>query len=112
MYGFDSLPAGRYAITGKDGESVRFFRVDVPGGKWGNHRFLKEMHSAGQAGFNAYPVRDKDFARKVLTYLSRSPEEHLRAFGRKLGVCGRCGLALTDDESRAAGIGPVCVNKI
>lgn len=32
-------------------------------------------------------------------------------FGHELGTCGRCGTALTDDASRAAGIGPICAGK-
>lgn len=32
-------------------------------------------------------------------------------FGHELGTCGRCGTPLTDDASRAAGIGPTCASK-
>jgi hypothetical protein len=32
-------------------------------------------------------------------------------FGALYGFCGRCGLPLTDDESIALGIGPVCLGK-
>jgi hypothetical protein len=32
-------------------------------------------------------------------------------FGHELGYCGRCGTELTDDASRAAGIGPICAGK-
>ncbi|MES2342166.1 MAG: DUF6011 domain-containing protein [Pseudomonadota bacterium] len=28
-----------------------------------------------------------------------------------MGECGRCGRTLTDEASRAAGIGPVCASK-
>lgn len=34
-----------------------------------------------------------------------------RLFGQELGSCGRCGRSLTDDESRAVGIGPICRRK-
>ena len=32
----------------------------------------------------------------------------LARFGQELGICGNCGRDLTDEESRALGIGPVC----
>jgi hypothetical protein len=114
MYGFDNLPAGRYAITGKDGQTVRFFKIDVPAGKWGNHRFVKELHANGGFGaesLEAHPI-NKDLARAIATYLAKDPMKHLTAFGHKLGRCGICGRALTDDESLAAGIGPVCAGRL
>jgi len=33
-------------------------------------------------------------------------------YGVELGVCGRCGRHLTDEDSRAAGIGPDCAAKL
>lgn len=36
----------------------------------------------------------------------------MRTFGIEIGVCGRCGEHLTDEESRARGIGPVCARKV
>jgi Family of unknown function (DUF6011) len=38
-------------------------------------------------------------------------EQASKRYGRELGNCGRCGRTLTDDASRAAGIGPVCASK-
>lgn len=37
--------------------------------------------------------------------------EEAKAFGRLYGFCVRCGATLTDEESIAAGIGPVCSGK-
>jgi hypothetical protein len=39
------------------------------------------------------------------------PDESMRLFGRELGQCGHCGRDLTDEASRAAGIGPVCARR-
>lgn len=36
------------------------------------------------------------------------PEAAMVRFGHEIGRCGYCGRTLTDEESRAAGIGPVC----
>jgi hypothetical protein len=38
--------------------------------------------------------------------------EQARAYGAVYGVCCRCGRTLTDETSIAAGIGPVCAEKI
>ena len=47
--------------------------------------------------------------------LKRLTDGDIRAaalrYGQELGECCRCGRHLTDDESRAAGIGPSCANK-
>jgi hypothetical protein len=32
----------------------------------------------------------------------------MRQYGLKLGVCGRCGLTLTNEVSRSIGFGPIC----
>ena len=113
MNGFKNVKAGRYAITGKDGKTVRFFRVDAPGGKYNEHRFVKELHADGGYGaesLRATRVPSKAFEASVLAYVAAHPET-LPAFGKALGVCGICGRALTDDASLAAGIGPVCATK-
>ena len=37
--------------------------------------------------------------------------EEAQEFGRLYGVCCRCGAPLTDEDSIAAGIGPICATK-
>lgn len=39
------------------------------------------------------------------------PLEKAKEFGKIYGFCVRCGRTLTDDESIAAGIGPICSGK-
>lgn len=41
----------------------------------------------------------------------RLSEEQAREFGRLYGVCCICGRTLTNEESIAAGIGPICSGK-
>jgi hypothetical protein len=38
--------------------------------------------------------------------------EQAKEFGRITGVCAMCGRMLTDEQSIAAGIGPVCANRV
>ena len=39
------------------------------------------------------------------------PEAAAAKYGQEIGQCGMCNRVLTDEVSRAAGIGPVCRSK-
>lgn len=94
---------GRYAIDYGNGV-VKFFRVNTPDeGKWAGYTFVKE-----QASDELYPVKDRERRETILDLIAQDPEEAARLYGTELGVCGICGRTLTDPESRAFGVGPVC----
>lgn len=96
------VPAGRYAIVrlGK----TEFFRVDRPSeGRWSGYTFVSQ-----QAGDTDWPVRNRQSREDVLTVIGRDVKAAMLRYGMELGQCGECGRALTNEESRAAGIGPVC----
>lgn len=106
------VPEGRYAVEvpggeDTDGEPVlRFFRVDRPTeGRWAGRTFVKI-----QAGDDFLPYRGEK-TRRVLDAIAQDPRAAAIRYGHELGVCGRCGRTLTDADSRAAGIGPVCATK-
>lgn len=113
MTSFANIPAGYYAVTGKDGTTVRFFKVKVR--KYGEreYRFIDEL--VAQGGFTKDELREvrlnKEFGTKLLAYIATHPAKFSQAFGHALGVCGVCGRTLTDDQSIAAGIGPICAGK-
>lgn len=48
----------------------------------------------------------------ALTEENRMTPEQAAEFGRLYGVCALCGRTLTDEESIARGIGPVCAGKL
>lgn len=100
-----NVPAGRYAVRADDG-TVGFFILEIgTSGKWDGFQFLKR-----QAGDTEYPV--KGAARNtVLEAIEKDPKGAAVLYGMELGVCGLCGKALTNPESRDAGIGPVCATK-
>ena len=90
---------------GAEGQ-LRFYHVDRPTeGRWAGYVFVSQ-----QAGDDLYPVKGHARAR-VLLAISVDPAAASRRYGRELGVCGVCGRTLTDPESRAAGIGPVCAGR-
>lgn len=96
------VPAGRYAVENADGD-LRFYKVDTPTeGRWAGHVFVDV-----QASDDEYPVRGA--ARSVvLAKIADDPAEASARYGREIGRCGICNRTLTDEESRARGIGPVC----
>lgn len=51
-------------------------------------------------------------AAKATKNATRMTKEEAAAFGHQFGVCCLCGRLLTDPESVAAGIGPICADKV
>lgn len=95
------VPEGRYAVEW-DG-TLWFVKVDRPTeGRWAGYTFIERQLGGDYQRLN----------RKVQASLLRMIGEDARAaavrYGKELGHCGSCGRELTNAESRAAGIGPVC----
>lgn len=90
------------------GDKLRFFQLDMPlKGKWAGCLFMKE-----QASDELYRVRDIVREEAVLRAVTKDAEGALARYGLELEHCGLCGRTLTDEESRARGIGPVCIDKL
>lgn len=100
------VPGGRYAVV--IDEVTKFFKVDTPTeGQWAGRTFLKIQASDAE-----YPVKNPTTKAQVLTLIAQDPKEAMLRYGRELGHCGHCGRTLTNEESRAAGIGPICSGKM
>jgi hypothetical protein len=88
---------GRYAYTPDDGTTADHYRVRrdgkivvwTAGGEWPYNGALNEG----------------------LQWIKANPREAAELFGRLTETCGRCGRDLSDDDSRARGLGPVCATK-
>lgn len=101
----ETVPEGRYAIDFEG--QLRFFKVDRPAeGRWAGYVFVKE-----QAGDDLYPVRGPRRDRVLTAIAAADPVAATLRYGLELGKCGVCGRTLTDPESRAAGIGPICAQR-
>ncbi len=100
------VPAGRYAVTGEQDQTV-FLKVDRPTeGQYAGRTFVKV-----QAGddFHRMPL---PVAKALLAkILADGPKAASIRYGQELGVCGVCGRTLTDETSRAEGIGPKCAQR-
>jgi hypothetical protein len=101
------IPAGRYAITGNEGHTV-FVKIDIPTeGRWAGRIFVKV-----QAGDELHRT-SRNMADALLGKIAAAgTKEAMFRYGREIGACGHCGRTLTNEESRAAGIGPVCRGKM
>lgn len=87
---------GRYAFEDAEG-TTHFYRVTRRG-------LIRVI-----AGPAEHPYRGKLNA--ALEAIKADPKTAAALYGQRIGACGRCGLTLTDEASRALGLGPKCANK-
>lgn len=100
------VPQGRYAID-IDG-TVKFYHIDKPtDGNWAGFTFVKV-----RASDDLHPIKNIENKRTILQAITdQDPAKAARRFGLEIGKCGVCGRTLTDETSRAYGIGPICRDK-
>lgn len=105
---FEDIPDGYYAL--REGEHVKFFRVSTWARPWKDEpRPGRKVQS--QATDNLFPM-SRAAARTVLREIREAkPRDAAMLYANEIGRCCRCGRTLTDDESRARGMGPTCANK-
>lgn len=87
---------------GKDSRYHGWTFVD-DGAAYGNRRTYGK-----QAPDGLYKGGIQDELRAVLA----NPLEAMIAYGKLTGTCGKCGRILEDEQSVAAGIGPICAQKM
>jgi hypothetical protein len=83
-------------------------------------KVYKMVHGSGRQGVKRLEVTGKEgsfvylglAARRLPTTAQRMTLEQAAKYGRLYGFCVRCGRTLTDEESIAAGIGPICADKM
>jgi hypothetical protein len=112
------IPAGRYALRLARGgpqendHAWRFYEVThgKDGTRWQGYTFVVQLIGAPGAYRKNRLSRDNAF--KVLEQIERDPNKGMTDYGLQSGVCGRCASPLTDPQSLARGIGPVCIQKL
>ncbi len=104
-----TVPAGRYAIPSGGHNDLAFYKVDhgKEGTRWQGYVFLAQLVGGGRE----YAVKDRAARSTILGRIAEDVETASRTYGREYGHCGVCNLPLTDEASRAAGIGPICLAK-
>jgi hypothetical protein len=99
------VPAGRYAIPSGGDNDLVFLKVDRP--TKGDHagRLFLRLVVGDHADTNVPRAQVRGYLEAIL---AAGPDEAMARYGQELGSCGRCGRHLTDEDSRAAGLGPTC----
>lgn len=105
---FPNVTDGFYAVPGMaGGADLVFFQVQAPTeGSWKGCLFVKRIVGGHE------PERVGETSARAWLAKVSTPERVLaskRLYGQQIGSCGECGRTLTNDESRAYGIGPVCL---
>lgn len=98
-------PMPQYYAVEIDGV-LKFYRVKAgtkPGWWWIDAQASDEFH----------PIRNVGTKNDILrAIIMAGPEACMRRYGREINHCGRCHRTLTDETSRANGIGPECEGKL
>lgn len=102
---FPKVPAAHYALEDLPGHvnAVTFFEVKNGKGKWDGFQFVQRIVGGG----HEYPVKGAAKA-IVLRKIADDPQTAAKRYADEYGCCAVCGRDLTNDESRARGIGPDC----
>ncbi len=96
---FAAVPEGRYAVDSDAGHTM-FVMV---------RRYESGAYVVMLQVSDDFTKMTKPAARAVMGKIfDQGVKESAIRYGKELGVCGVCGRTLTNEASRAAGIGPVC----
>lgn len=112
------LPYGTtYAAAENERGVLSFVRMDkVEHGRWADWVFVKAVIGGSEDMRLGMQPPDSDEYRGqwpvVLKNVAADLPTAVARFGLELGICGVCGSALTNEESRRLGIGPICRNKL
>lgn len=100
------VPAGHYATPSRTGNNdLDFWRVDRPTeGRWAGRTFVKRMIG----GHPDTPVRGSEAHAALAAIADYGIERSATLYGTEIGRCYVCNRTLTDETSRALGIGPDC----
>jgi hypothetical protein len=96
-----TAPDGYYAV--RYNGLVGFYRFKTSkDGRWAGRQWVDRFHSSLEGRITAV---ERDAVRAAV---EADPVLAGAAFAQDMGCCYNCGRALTDETSRAYGIGPVC----
>ena len=100
---FADVPDGYYAVTTND-DVLAFYRVST----WEKSGDRKVQVRASDA---LHLIRGRVATDAILAKVRTATAPVAgKLYADHIGACYRCGRTLTDAESRARGIGPICVN--
>lgn len=106
---------GYYAFASTGKNDLVFYRVATNKGfhnpaKKGQ-RFV-QLVVGGHSNETLVGRRGVESATRIAGLSPALRREAMERYGREIGKCGRCGRHLTDEVSRALGLGPECASKM
>lgn len=102
------VPSGYYAVPDwTKNQTYKFLRVKEGKGDWEGRIFVDEVIG----GHPDAPIRGRLAVKALNAILAFGVEEAGIAYGTELHHCSECNRHLTDDMSRALGVGPECRTK-
>lgn len=99
------VPAGRYAVENAD-NVLAFYVIRMKDNGSKIEIYVKASHAE-----HLIPFTVPGYTTILQTILDAGLREATIRYGKELGACGVCGRELTDENSRAEGIGPVCAQR-
>jgi hypothetical protein len=116
------VPGAKYALPNPDG-TVRCFQVDRPTkGKWAGWTFVKSLIGAPGDWRRARlarhqqedvlaEIRSDEYFDAEASVLLRGPRAAAVRYAREHKRCSSCDAKLSDPQSQALGMGPVCAKR-
>ena len=109
------LLKGFYSVP--DGDTRLKVAIRRPGkkSKWHGHIFVDDGAEYGNRknyGRQAPDGLYRGNIRDELAAILEDPKAAMVAYGKLTGTCGVCGRKLEDEQSVAAGIGPICAGRL
>jgi hypothetical protein len=100
------VPAGYYATPSRTGNNdLDFWRIDAPEtGKWAGYTFVKRL----LGGHDPIKVRGAEAKMALDAIAAYGITEAGQRYAAEYTRCYKCNRELTDEASRACGLGPVC----
>lgn len=100
----EEIPVGYYAVD--MGDTLRFFAMRQA--KQSGRKYLRQVVGGTIDG---YSIRRAARGEALAAIQAAGPEQAAIRYGHEIGQCYVCNRILTDESSRAKGIGPVCEAK-
>ena len=104
-----AIPPGYYALQNPEDGIWLFFEINQGKGRWDGYTFIKRLIGApGQYNKVAVPAETRN---GLIARIADDPKKAAVDYGLNSGHCGLCHSPLSDPESLARGLGPVCAKK-
>lgn len=103
------VPDSKYAIHRPSDGTLEFFEVRTGRGKWEGMQFVDRLIGA-PGDWRKIPVKGLE-KKRVMEQFDADPKAAAIRYSHEFTVCAVCGSPLSDPESLALGLGPICARR-